>query len=109
MSAMESVECFSIDLAFTLDFKGYIETLALANNWKFPCNLDSVFSFVCCHVNVCTLFSTSASNMPILDFKVGWDDVLDENILQCSVAIVLKENENFVATLSTHWNCLLSC
>ena len=106
---MESVECFSINLAFALDLKGYVKTLSFANDWKFPSNFDTLFGFVCAHVNICALVSTSASDMPILDFKVGWDDVLDEYILKSSVTVVLKENENFVATLSTHRDCLLSC
>ena len=108
VSAVESVECFSINLAFALDLKGYIKTLAFANNWKFPSNFNTIFGFVCAHVNICALVSTSTSNMPILDFKVGWDDILDEYILKSCVTVVLKENENFVATLSTHRNCLLS-
>ena len=108
MCAVESVEGFSINLAFALDFKGNVKTLPFANNWKFPSNFNSIFGFVCCHINICTLFSTSASDMPIFDLKVGRNNILDEDILQCSISVILKENENFVTTLSTHRYCLLS-
>ena len=105
---MESIECFCIDLAFTLDFKGDVKSLALGNNWNIPCDFDTSLGFVCRHFNIASLLSTCTTDVPVFDRKVRWNDISDEDILESSITVVLEQDEYFVSTLSTHWNRLLS-
>ena len=109
MSTVESVESFCIDFAFALDLKGDIQSLTLANDRDLPSDFNTIFGLVCRHLNIASLFATSTTDVPVLDFKVRWDYITDEDILKCRISIVLKQNEDFVSSLSTHWDGLLSC
>ena len=106
---MESVECLGIDLSGAFDFHEDVETLSLADQWDHPTDVgasDAVFGL---HLAVGSLVATASTDVPILDLKVSWHDIVDVNVLQSGVTVVFEQDEHFVAAFATNWKRLLSC
>ena len=109
MSTVESVECFCIDFAFAFNLEGNIQSLTLGYDRYLPCDLNTIFGFVGCHLDIASLLATCTTDVPVFDFEVRWDDITNEDILERRIPIVLEQDENFVSSFSTHWNSLLTC
>ena len=106
---MESVECLGIDLSGAFDFHEDVETLSLADQWDHPTDVgasDAVFGL---HLAVGSLVATASTDVPILDLKVSWHDIVDVNVLQSRVTVVFEQDEHFVAAFAADRKRLLSC
>ena len=106
---MESVECFSIDFSCALDFHEHVKTLALTNDWNHPTDVGATDAVFGLHLAIGSLFATGSSDVPILDLKVSRHDIVDVNVLESSVAVVLEQDEHFVAAFAANRHRLFSC
>ena len=109
MNAVESVECFGIDLSGALDFHEDIKTFSLADQWDHPTDVGPAYAVFGPHLAIGSLVATASTDVPILNLKVSWHDIVDVNVLQSGVAIVFEQDEHFVAAFATDWKRLLSC
>ena len=105
---MESVESFCVNFAASLDVKGNFEAFTFLNFRHVPNNVESTLAVFGGHVDIVTL-AGAGLNGPFLDFELGWENIVDVEVTESGIAVVLKENQNFVTAFATQWNSLLSC
>ena len=107
MNAVEAVEGFSVNFSGPLDVKGHLKALTLLNNRHVPNDMETAFSFFGGHGHVVTL-STSALELVILDLKLRWKNVVDVEVAKGRIAVVLKQNQHFIATFAAQRDGLLT-
>ena len=107
VDAMEAVQRLSVNFARALDVKGDFEALALLDLGYVPHDVKTAFAVFGGHGDIITL-AAGVLQLPILDFKLGWKHVVDVEIAQRGIAVVLKQDQHFVATLSAQRNGLLA-
>ena len=73
-----------------------------------PEDVKAAFAFFGGHGDIVSL-AVGTLHFPFLDFKLGWKDIVDVQVAQGGVPVVLEENQNFVAALSSKRNSLLTC
>ena len=105
---METVQCFSIDLSRALDFHEHIKAFTLANKRDHPTDVSATYTVFCVHFTVGALVATAATDVPVGDFEVRRHDIVDVHVLKSGVSVVLEEDQDFVATLSSNRKRLLS-
>ena len=105
---MESVEGLGVNFTAAFDVEGYFKSLTLLHDGHMPYDVKPTFTIFRGHLHVVSL-SIGALKFPILDFELWWKHVVDVQVAQSGIAVVLEQNEHFVATLSSKRNGLLSC
>ncbi len=108
MHTVESIECFCIDFSGALDVKGNFQAFAFLYLWNMPYDVEATFTIFRGHGDVVSL-STGALELPVFDFKLGREHVVDVEVAEGSIAIVFKQNQHFIATFATEWDGLLTC
>ena len=108
VDTVESVKSLSIDFTASLDVKGNFEAFAFLHLGHVPEDVKAAFAFFRGHGDIVSL-TVGTLHFPFFDFKLGWKDVVDVQVAQSGVAVVLEENQDFVAALSSKRNGLLSC
>ena len=108
VDTVESVKRLSIDFTASLDVKGNFEAFAFLHLGHMPEDVKAAFTFFRGHGDIVSL-TVGTLHFPFFDFKLGWKDVVDVQVAQSGVAVVLEENQDFVAALSSKRNGLLSC
>ena len=103
MNTVEAVQCFSINLSRALDFHEHIEAFSLADERYHPTDVGATNTVFGAHLAICALLATAATNVPVSDFEVCWHDVVDVHVLQCSIAVVFEQNQDFIAAFAANW------
>ena len=107
VNAMETVQGFCIHFTAALDVKGHLEAFAFLDLGHVPDDVETTLAVFGGHGDIVSL-ATGALELPVLDLKLGRQDVVDVQVAEGCVAVVFEQNQHFIAALATQRDGLLA-
>ena len=107
MNAVEDVSEFSVNGSWASDFEGNHNFFALVHQRDVPSEMCSIFAFFTGHFTVISLVSVT-TDKPVFNLEIFWNDVLECDVFQSSVAFIVEHNQDFMPSLSADFLCHLT-